>query len=58
MKTTLIKNAMIINENSKFVSDLLIKEGKIEKIGELFIPTNGAGFQGGESGDGLSGFRG
>ena len=32
MKTTLIKNAMIINENSKFVSDLLIKEGKIEKI--------------------------
>jgi dihydroorotase len=32
MKTTLIKNATIINENSKFVSDLLIKEGKIEKI--------------------------
>ena len=32
MRTTLIKNATIINENSKFVSDLLIKEGKIEKI--------------------------
>lgn len=32
MKTTLIKNATIINENSKFVSDLLIKEGKIVKI--------------------------
>jgi dihydroorotase len=32
MKITLIKNATIINENSKFVSDLLIKEGKIEKI--------------------------
>jgi dihydroorotase len=32
MKTTLIKNATIINENSKFVSDLLMKEGKIEKI--------------------------
>ena len=32
MKITLIKNATIVNENSKFVSDLLIKEGKIEKI--------------------------
>ena len=32
MKTTLFKNATIINENSKFESDLLIKEGKIEKI--------------------------
>jgi len=32
MKLTVIKNATIINENSKFVSDLLIKEGRIEKI--------------------------
>ncbi len=32
MKTTLIKNATIINENSKFESDLLIINGKIEKI--------------------------
>ena len=32
MKTTLIKNATIINENSKFESDLLIIKGKIEKI--------------------------
>ena len=34
------------------------KEGKIEKIGELVIPSGGAGFQGSEPGDGLSGFRG
>ena len=32
MKSTLIKNATIVNENSKFVSDLLIRDGKIERI--------------------------
>jgi hypothetical protein len=47
------KDIMVKSEKIKTGND-----NKIEKIGELIIPTNGAGFQGGESGDGLSGFRG
>jgi dihydroorotase len=35
MKSTLIKNASIVNENSKFVSDLLIRDGKIERIDKV-----------------------
>jgi dihydroorotase len=37
MKITLIKNATIVNENSKFVSDLLIREGKIERIDKIIL---------------------
>ena len=32
MSNVLLKNGTIINEGKKFVSDMLIKEGKIEKI--------------------------
>lgn len=32
MKTTLIKNATIVNENEIFISDILIKNGLIDKI--------------------------
>jgi dihydroorotase len=33
MRTILIKNALIVNEGKKIKSDLLISDGKIEKIG-------------------------
>ena len=41
MNTTLIKNATIINENSKFESDLLIKNGIIEKIERTISAESG-----------------
>jgi len=34
----LLKNATLVNEGKKWVSDLLIKEGKIEKIGDSLNP--------------------
>lgn len=55
-----------VEKEVKEIKDIITKsakidtgnEGKIEKIGELRIPSSGAGFQGSEPGDGLSGFRG
>jgi dihydroorotase len=41
MNTTLIKNATIINENTKFESDLLIKNGIIEKIERTISAESG-----------------
>jgi dihydroorotase len=32
MSNFLIKNATIVNEGHRFVSDVLIKDGRIEKI--------------------------
>jgi hypothetical protein len=48
-----IKDIMIKSEKIKTGND-----NKIEKIGEVIIPTNGTGFQGDNPNDGLSGFRG
>jgi hypothetical protein len=50
-----IKDIMIKSEKIKIKTN---GEGKIEKIGEVIIPTNGTGFQGDNPNDGLSGFRG
>ena len=55
-----------VEKEVKEIKDIIVKsekiktgnDGKIEKIGELHIPTNGAGFQGDGLIDGLSGFRG
>jgi arsenate reductase-like glutaredoxin family protein len=56
-----------VEKEVKEIKDIITKSekvavsgNKIEKIGELVIPSKdtGAGFQGGEPGDGLSGFRG
>lgn len=38
MAKTIIRNATIVNEGKKFVSDLLISEGRIEKIGNSLNP--------------------
>ncbi len=40
MKPTLIKNALIINEGKSFTGDLLIKNGRIEKISQQGISDN------------------
>lgn len=40
MKPTLIKNALIINEGKSFTGDLLIKNGRIEKISQHAISDN------------------
>jgi dihydroorotase len=37
MKNIIIQSATIINENEKLISDLLISEGKIKKIGNLSV---------------------
>ena len=47
-----IKNIIVKSEKIKTGND-----SKIEKIGELIIPTNCAGFQGNEPGESISGFR-
>jgi hypothetical protein len=55
-----------VEKEDKGIKDIMVKsekiktgnDNKIEKIGELIIPTNGAGFQGDNLNDGLSGFRG
>ena len=39
MSNYLIKNATIINEGSRFVGDVLIKDGRIEKIARTIEPT-------------------
>ena len=40
MKPTLIKNALIINEGKSFTGDLIIKNGRIEKISQQSISDN------------------
>ena len=39
MNTTLIKNASIVNENKIFRGDVLIKNGRIEKIDQSISVT-------------------
>ena len=39
MSNYLIKNTTIVNEGRRFVGDVLIKDGRIEKIASTIEPT-------------------
>jgi dihydroorotase len=39
MSNYLIKNTTIVNEGHRFVGDVLIKNGRIEKIASTIEPT-------------------